>query len=96
MNINDLETCELVECDNQIIGGKPKTYVQGNAKAQPGKAQADVVAVALGDQTSTKTSTGANVSSRSATSYFVGSALARTGNEYDVSYDSGFDYSYQK
>ncbi|MEA5597866.1 hypothetical protein [Rivularia sp. UHCC 0363] len=95
MNINDLETCEVV-FGNQVIGGNPKTYVKGSAKAKPGYANANVVAVAVGDSTSTKTATGASVSPTYGSDFFAGSAVAKTGTKYDLSYDSGYDYGYQK
>ncbi|MDY6899634.1 MAG: hypothetical protein SWZ49_16380 [Cyanobacteriota bacterium] len=93
MNIQDLETCEIVEFDNQIIGGA-QTYVGGNATAKQGKAKADVLAVSLGKNTSTRTKTNANVSKYSSVSSYVGSAVSQTKDDYSVSYDHGTEHSY--
>lgn len=93
MDIQDLGNYEIVESDNQIIGGV-QTYVGGKAKAKKGKAKADVLAVGLGNNTSTKTKTNANVSKYASVSSYVGSAVSQTKDDYSVSYGYGKDYNY--
>ena len=93
MNIQDLGTCEIIELDNQIIGGA-QTYVGGKANAKGGKANADVLAVGVGKNNSTNTKTNAYVSKYSSVSSYVGSAVSQTGSDYYVSYEYGKDYDY--
>ncbi|MEL7243316.1 MAG: hypothetical protein AAF063_25215 [Cyanobacteria bacterium J06643_5] len=93
MNIQDLGTCEIIELDNQIIGGV-QTYVGGKVKAKQGKAEADVLAVGLGKNNSTNTKTNAYVSKYSSVSSYVGSAVSQTASDYSVSYNYGKDYDY--
>ena len=92
MNINDLEICEVVESGNQIIGGKPKSFVEGRAKAKPGKAYADVISVGVGDSTSAGSYTGASTSTKFGAAYYAGYASARKGT--DVSFKTGYDADY--
>jgi len=93
MNINDLETCEIVESGNQIIGGAA-TYVKGKANAKRGNADAKVLAIGIGKNNSTKTKTNARASEYSAFGSYTGSAVSQTGSKYSASYDSGSDYDY--
>ncbi|BAY86871.1 hypothetical protein NIES267_63820 [Calothrix parasitica NIES-267] len=93
MNINDLETCEIVEFDNQIIGGKPYTFVKGSVKVEPGNGFANVFSGAKGDYTSTGASSGVSVSSNNAVGYYVGHALATEGRKVSYKIDYGTDYA---
>ncbi|WP_414622990.1 hypothetical protein [Calothrix sp. CCY 0018] len=91
MNINDLEICEVVESDNQIIGGKPDTFVQGSVKAKPGKAKASVLAVGVGDKTSAATITGATAAPKYGAAYYAGYASAIEGTKTSYKTASGAD-----
>ena len=93
MNIQDLGNCEIVELDNQIMGGAA-TYLGGKAKAKQGYADASVTAVGVGKNNSTNTKTNAYVSKYSSVSSYVGSAVSQTGDDYSVSYGYGKDYNY--
>ena len=53
MNITDLESCELVEFDNQIVGGAA-TYTNTNTYTSKGFAYGEADAIALGDYTITQ------------------------------------------
>lgn len=85
MNIIDLETCELVKFDNQIIGGA-ETYVNVNTYAYEGIASAQSYAGASGDDTSAITKTRTKV--RNNYSYASASADARARD------DKGYSRSY--
>ncbi|MCJ8280813.1 MAG: hypothetical protein MJK14_13220 [Rivularia sp. ALOHA_DT_140] len=90
MNIYDLETCEVIEFDNQIIGGA-KADVNGKADAKSGKANAGISSVAFGKNNYTTANSSARVYPSSSTAYYAGSAVSRTGRKYSIDYDWGYD-----
>lgn len=94
MNINDLETCEFVEFDNQIIGGKPYTFLQGGVKAKRGDAYAYIATIAKGDSTSTGAKSGVSESPYYAAGYYAGYSVAIDGRK--VSYKTGYGSDYAK
>jgi hypothetical protein len=88
MNITDLETCELVEFDNQIVGGA-KAYTNTNTYASEGLAYGEAGGVAVGDYTITqaKVSTNTYKDDYSSLSYSFANAdaKAKDKNSYSLS-----------
>ncbi len=91
MNITDLESCELVEFDNQIVGGA-KTYTNTNTYTLEGFAYGEADAVALGNKTITQakilTNTYKDNYSSLSYSFANADAKAEDKNSYSLSTSS--------
>ena len=92
MNINDLESCELVEFDNQILGGA-NTYANADTYAYQGIAFAGAQASANGNVTTASTDTYAQTSQTPVTSYSYASAYSNATAKDDNSYSWSSDGS---
>ena len=92
MNINDLQVCEVVEFDNQIVGGLTAD-VKGEAIAAPGIAFADVNAEAIGLNTIVKVGSSADVAPYYSSALYHGYGAAWDNKGYSVDYESDYAYS---
>ncbi|MGD1910481.1 MAG: hypothetical protein ACFB2X_06405 [Rivularia sp. (in: cyanobacteria)] len=92
MHIIDLETCELVEFDNQIVGGA-QTYADALTFAGKGIAYAEANALALGDSTSTISKASTNTFKTDTLNFSFASASAEAKAKDENGYSSYSDKS---
>ncbi len=91
MNIIDLETCELVEFDNLIIGGA-ETYTDANTFADKEIASSQAYAGAFGDRTNAITKTRTKTRNNGGIYYSYASASAEAIAKDDKGYSkSSYD-----